>query len=86
MSQTLRPDPKLWGERVAARQARRTKHPSVYNQDTDEWTTIMLAVSPIEANIIIRALATHSTLAAKELALDIRAQVQARTINTNNEL
>ena len=60
------------------REARRTNHPSVYDQAADTSTTQLLFVTPIEANIIRTALAASSATAARDLAVKVEAQITVR--------
>ncbi len=78
MARVIAPDPARWGERFGARQARRSNHPArIYDQDKERNApTLLLAMSPIEANLVIRSLASSSMAAARELAPLLAAQLR----------
>ena len=74
MAQVIAPDPVRWGETHGHRAARRTGHP-VFDQDAAPASpTVLLAVSPIEAALIVRALEFSSSAAGRELAAKLRTQ------------
>lgn len=67
---------------LAAARARRSGHP-VYDQDAAATPTMLLAVSPIEAALIVRALEFGASAAGRELAAKLRAQRdEARLVDT----